>query len=151
MLVGKSFVYILFICLALYIIVNNDDKDTTSLEETESKTVMQILDSHLHVSSCNMIKALYKKFFLSYTTLLMERYTEAEYNLMMQHRASLLRLVNEVDNVKLLGEDLVEQISNDILLNTSRYIDVIHEKYKLRSRKSFPVEFNSYQKYDEYF
>jgi hypothetical protein len=154
MITGKTFVYILFMCVMFFLYMFNDDaRNNISLEDNDKRitTNVETLNSHLHKSSIDLFKSLYRKFFESYTILLMDKFSDAEYNLMMQHRAGLLRIVNNVENTTLLGEQLTEDISNNILTNTNSYIDVIHEKYKLRTAKAFPVESNSYQKYDEYF
>jgi hypothetical protein len=137
-LIGKNIIFISFICIALYLIINkqkiSEKKIATHYSLIYSDTIAAQFISEIAVLNkyvIQQISAEIKVFFESYIELLMDKYDQGIFNIMIASRRNVLRYLNEFEQEEILGEAKTRELSELFMNFTWKYISVIVKKYEL--------------------
>ena len=87
-------------------------------------------------------------FFDNYVDLLMNKYDESIFNILLNSRKEILKIINEVDQQNELGYDKTEELSDLVMKFTWKYINIIIKKYDIDFK--YPIAHNHYDKYTLY-
>lgn len=153
LLIGKNTIYIAFIIIVAYIYLRKDEYTTNKIasSDTISDTQLQtFLNDIEHINKYNKaaIHRHINLFFENYVELLMNKYDQGIFNLLLNSRKEILKIINEIDQQNELGYDKTEELSELVMKFTWKYINVIVQRYNIDFK--YPIAYNHYEHYSLY-